>query len=76
MLDILVAKEAATKALGVGLGGGVSRWPVVSVTPLPQGVMVDVTSTTDLGLVLPVLVLHPLDTVLGICYIAPDIDAA
>lgn len=38
--------------------------------------MVDVTSTTDLGLVLPVLVLHPLDTVLGICYIAPDIDAA
>ena len=76
VLDILVAKEAATKALGVGLGGGVSRWPVVSVTPLPQGVMVDVTSTTDLGLVLPVLVLHPLDTVLGICYIAPDIDAA
>ena len=76
VLDILVAMEAATKALGVGLGGGVSRWPAVSVTSVPQGLVVEVTSTTDQGLMLPVLVLHPLDTVLGICYVAPDIDAA
>ncbi|MDA3021846.1 MAG: 4'-phosphopantetheinyl transferase superfamily protein [Actinomycetota bacterium] len=76
VLDLLVAKEAATKALGVGLGGGVSRWPVVAVTSVPQGLIVEVTSITDLGLVLPVLVLHPLDTVLGICYVAPDTDAA
>jgi hypothetical protein len=54
----------------------VSRWPAVSVTSVPQGLVVEVTSTTDQGLMLPVLVLHPLDTVLGICYVAPDIDAA
>ena len=29
VLDVLVAKEAAAKALGVGLGGSMARWPVV-----------------------------------------------
>ena len=76
VLDLLVAKEAATKALGVGLGGAVTRWPVASVTALAEGLLVEVYSASDPGLVLPVLVLHPLDTVLGICYVAPDIDAA
>ena len=76
VLDLLVAKEAATKALGVGLGGAVSRWPVASVTALAEGLLVEVTSASDPSLVLPVLVLHPLDTVLGICYVAPDTDAA
>jgi hypothetical protein len=38
--------------------------------------LVEVHSASDPSLVLPVLVLHPLDTVLGICYVAPDIDAA
>ncbi len=76
VLDLLVAKEAATKALGVGLGGAVARWPVASVTALIEGLLVEVHSASDPSLVLPVLVLHPLDTVLGICYVAPDIDAA
>ncbi|PHX61077.1 MAG: hypothetical protein CK552_02570 [Actinobacteria bacterium] len=76
VLDLLVAKEAATKALGVGLRGAVARWPVASVTALAEGLLIEVSSASDSGLVLPVLVLHPLDTVLGICYVAPDIDAA
>lgn len=29
VLDVLVAKEAAAKALGIGLGGSMARWPVV-----------------------------------------------
>lgn len=28
VLDLLVAKEAAAKALGIGLGGSLARWPV------------------------------------------------
>jgi len=29
VLEVLVAKEAAAKALGMGLGGSMARWPVV-----------------------------------------------
>jgi phosphopantetheinyl transferase (holo-ACP synthase) len=28
VLDVVVAKEAAAKALGIGLGGSLTRWPV------------------------------------------------
>jgi phosphopantetheinyl transferase len=33
VLDILVAKEAVAKSWGTGLGGGLSRWPVVECGP-------------------------------------------
>lgn len=31
VLEVLVAKEAAAKAVGVGLGGSLARWPVVGL---------------------------------------------
>jgi len=33
VLDLLVAKEAAAKARGTGLGGSLARWPVVGFDP-------------------------------------------
>ena len=76
VLDLLVAKEAATKALGVGLGGGISRWPVAAVSIVDEGLLVQVSSSSDTGLDLSVLIIHSSGTVVGICYSPDDSDAA
>ena len=76
VLDLLVAKEAATKALGVGLGGGISRWPVIAASRQDAGLLAQVSSSTDVALSLSVLIVHESDTVIGICYVPNDNDAA
>ena len=40
VLDLLVAKEAAAKARGTGLGGSLARWPVVGLDPARPGLVV------------------------------------
>lgn len=65
-IEIMVAKEAAAKAAGTGLGGNVRRWPVMARDPWKHALIV--ASPDDPPELLPVMLIRPPGMVLGICY--------
>ncbi|CAB4910839.1 unannotated protein [freshwater metagenome] len=65
LLSAVVAKEAAAKAVGVGLGGDLRRWPIVHT----EGSQHFVTFTDDEELALVVDFLEVPNLVLGVCVI-------
>lgn len=64
VLDVLVAKEAAAKALGIGLGGSMARWPVVDADP--QGRRLFVRAPEPHHQVVPVDLVRRSDVVVGL----------
>lgn len=65
-LDVLVAKEAASKAVGTGLGGSLSSWPVLSARP--DGSAITIGAGSDSSRTFRVRIIHPPGYVLGICH--------
>lgn len=65
-IELLVAKEAAAKASGTGLGGNIRRWPVMARDPWKHSLFVG--HPEDEREVMPVMLLRPPGAVLGICY--------
>lgn len=63
LLSAVVAKEAAAKAVGVGLGGDLRRWPIVHT----EGSQHFVTCVDDEELALVVDFLEVPNLVLGVC---------
>ena len=65
LLSAVVAKEAAAKAVGVGLGGDLRRWPIVHT----EGSQHFVTCVDDEELALVVDFLEVPNLILGVCVI-------
>ena len=65
LLSAVVAKEAAAKAVGVGLGGDLRRWPIVHT----EGTQHFVTCIDDEKLALVVDFLEVPNLILGVCVI-------
>lgn len=65
LLSAVVAKEAAAKAVGVGLGGDLRRWPIVYT----EGTQHFVTCIDDEELALVVDFLEVPNLILGVCVI-------
>ncbi len=65
-IEVLVAKEAAAKAVGTGLGGNIRRWPVMARDPWKHSLIV--AGPDDASTLWPVMLLRPPGAVLGICY--------
>jgi len=65
-IEVLVAKEAAAKAAGTGLGGNIRRWPVMARDPWKHSLIV--AGPDEVDTLLPVMLLRPPGAVLGICY--------
>ena len=65
LLSAVVAKEAASKAVGIGLGGDLRRWPIVHT----EGDQHFVTCVDDEEIALIVDFLDVPNLVLGICVV-------
>ena len=65
LLTAVVAKEAASKAVGLGLGGDLRRWPVMTATPRAHVV----SCVDDPDLLLKVDFLDVPGLVLGVCVV-------
>ncbi len=65
LLTAVVAKEAASKAVGLGLGGDLRRWPIVAASPTEHFV----SCVDDPELLLKVDFLKVPGLVLGVCVV-------
>ncbi len=65
LLSAVVAKEAASKAVGLGLGGDLRRWPIIGGTPKEHFV----SCVDDPDLVLKVDFLSVPGLILGVCVV-------
>ena len=65
LLTAVVAKEAASKAMGLGLGGDLRRWPIIAASPSAHLV----NCVDDPELVLKVDFLDVPGLVLGVCVV-------
>ena len=70
VLDAFVAKEAAAKAMGSGLGGSVRRWPIVGGSAAPQPELV-VAALTPRGEPLTVRLLTSQGNTIAVCVSDP-----